>query len=72
MLKPLEKLMKRMSFRNAWMSFLVVEDSFLLLGFMQRTLERYGGDYWPGPPALTTAPSRFPVVSTFAPSIVTS
>jgi AAA domain-containing protein len=60
MLKALEKLMKRMSFSNAWMSFLVVEDSFLLLGFMQRSLEQYGRGGFPGPPALTTAPSRFP------------
>ncbi len=29
MLKPLEKLMKMMSFSNMWMSFLVVEDPFL-------------------------------------------
>jgi len=31
MLKRLEKLMKRMSFSKTWMSFLVVEASFLLL-----------------------------------------
>ena len=45
-LKQLEKLMKRMSFRNMRMSFLVVEASFLLLGFMRRSLERYGGGCW--------------------------
>ena len=45
-LKQLEKLMKRMSFRNTWMSFLVVEASFLLLGFMRRSLEQYDGGCW--------------------------
>src|SRR3989442_9435081 len=60
MLKRLEKLMKRMSFRKTWMSFLVVEASFLLLGFRRRSLEQYGGGCWPGHPALATVPSRFP------------